>query len=94
MNKLWNQVAQDFSSYWNGQHFDMAKSPTQIVQEVGGGDFQLIKLKYSTEDGYINTVFRIIKRKDAKKTAIGIFRSKNKSKFDQFTNDEETFKED
>ena len=69
----------------------MAKSPSQIVQDVGGGDFQLIKHKYCTEDGYINSVYRIIKRKDAKKTVIGTFRSNKKNKFNLFSQEEEDF---
>ena len=55
---------------------------------MGGGDYQLLKYKYTTEDGYINTVFRIIKRKDARKTVIGKFRSSKKNKFSLFTDSE------
>ena len=50
-----------------GGFYDQAKSPFEICRDTGNG-YQLLSYKYETEDGYINTVFRVMSLKEAKQT--------------------------
>ena len=63
---------------WFGGGASVQKTIYQIARDHG---FHAIQHKYYTEDGYINTAFRIVSRKDAKKLRAWISEKKSTAVF-------------
>ena len=57
LKRTFKKVKDDVTDIRFGLHHDQDKTVTQICNENG---FVLKKFKYTTADGYINTVFRLV----------------------------------
>lgn len=54
--RTYYKVKEDIQAFTHGLHHDQGKTIKQICKENG---YLLREYKYTTEDGYINTVFRL-----------------------------------
>jgi hypothetical protein len=62
IKNTWKKLVLDYNQFMTGGFHDQQKSIYQIARDHG---YYAIKHKYYTDDGYINTVFRIVSKEDA-----------------------------
>ena len=62
----WRKCSTDFTNFWYGSHYEQTKKPSEIV--ASQKKYKLLLFKYTTNDGYINSVYRLVLKSDYKST--------------------------